>query len=272
MPLRCHGITPLSSSCHSKGKACPVLDLPILHRCHSHSRVSIVACWRPGMARKVENEIPLSVAARLSELVQSSVRNRSCGCVESYQSYVAASPPKFLSLPKDSRMYSIVLCRGVSSSPSLSVAALACHCASKPASRALSSHMYPNGCSYAPLKSSFLSHKSHNLWLSCKYDYLQCLQGIIKSLFWSSFKCIISIKVICCSDYHFISIERKKKDAKKTSKLYMIQWTFCFKWNIQISFEKAWFGCRSELSFPYSTSSLHFSEDWVPFYGFPSLV
>lgn len=112
----------------------------------------------------------------------------------------------------------------------------------------------------------------HITWLSCKYDYLQCLQGIIKSLFWSPFKCIISIKVICCSDYHFISTKRKKKDAKRTCKLYMIQWTFCFKWNIQISFEKAWFGCRSELSFPYSTSSLHFSEDWVPFYGFPSLV
>lgn len=61
-------------------------------------------------------------------------------------------------------------------------------------------------------------------------------------------------------------------DVKRTCKLYMIQWSFCFKWNIQIALKKSWFGCRSELFFPYSASILHFSQHQVSFYRFPSLT
>lgn len=188
--------------------------------------------------------------------------------MESYQSCVAASPPKLLSVPKDRRLYSTVLCRGVSSSPKPRVAHL--HFTVLPSQLARCCQATCIQMDFPMLPPNL---PSHNLWLSSKYDYLQCLQGIVKSLFWSAFQCIFSIKVICCSD--IISSpprEKKKEDVKRTCKLYRIQWTFCFKWNIQISFEKDWFGCQSALSFPCSASSLHFSEDLVPFYRFPSLV
>lgn len=57
IPLRCRGISSLSSNCHTEGKASLVLDFPVLQRCHSHSSVSKVSCWRPGMAGQVEHEI-----------------------------------------------------------------------------------------------------------------------------------------------------------------------------------------------------------------------
>ena len=82
MPLRCHGITPLSSSCHSKAKVSPVLGLQMLHRCHSYIRVSKVAHWRSRMIRQVGHYIPPSVAVSLSKHVQRSIRNHSYGCVE----------------------------------------------------------------------------------------------------------------------------------------------------------------------------------------------
>lgn len=75
--------------------------------------------------------------------------------MESYQSYGAASPRKFLSLFKERSMPSAVLCRDVSSGPKPSVSVLAWHYASKPVRGASLSHMYPDGFPHASLKSFF---------------------------------------------------------------------------------------------------------------------